>query len=139
MSFTDDLITILEDAGVGTFGVTIYASSKAAFPRFLPSGVKALLSIHTTGGSGPERVQNTLKRPYRRPSAEIVARAPIYVDAEELAQVALDALMPIRNSYIGSGQVFYREINPLNEPHDIGLDDSGRARVAFNVMAVYRP
>lgn len=33
---------------------------------------------------------------------------------------------------------YYREITPLQEPFDLGLDESGRQRIVFNVMAVKR-
>lgn len=33
---------------------------------------------------------------------------------------------------------WYREVNPVQEPFDLGLDASGRARVVFNIMVVKR-
>ena len=34
---------------------------------------------------------------------------------------------------------FYQEINLLQEPFDLGTDDKGRVRIAFNLNAVKRP
>jgi hypothetical protein len=34
---------------------------------------------------------------------------------------------------------FYQEINPLQEPFDLGVDDLGRVRIAFNISVVKRP
>jgi len=34
---------------------------------------------------------------------------------------------------------WYREINPIQEPFDMRLDDSGRAQVAFNIAVIKNP
>lgn len=35
--------------------------------------------------------------------------------------------------------VYYREIFPVQEPFDLGLDETGRPRVAFNIRAIKKP
>jgi hypothetical protein len=142
--WTDDIVTLLQDAGVGTLNEDIFVTSKATVPM-LSSGA-ATITITETPGSGPERTQNRVIRPaYIRPSAQILARADSAIAARAKAQQAYDALVPVRNvlvyrepqSFQLSG--WYREINPLQEPFDAGVDDRKQARFSFNVIAVRRP
>jgi hypothetical protein len=142
MSWTGDLVILCEDASVGTLGVDIFVGSKANIP-ILASG-EATLTITDTSGSGPERTQNrTITPAYIRPAAQFLTRAGTSAQAREKAQAAYDAVVGIRNSliwdtgYVSSG--WYREINPLQEPFDAGVDDRKQARYSFNVIAVKRP
>lgn len=131
MAFLDDLVTQLETDGVGTFGVNITKSSRAAIPM-VPSG-GATLNIVLTGGTKAERIQNNTIRPaFQRPSAQLTARANSPAVAFTMAQAAYDSLWKVRNQFIGSG--WYREIVCLQEPIDMGVDDRGQSRYTFNVL-----
>jgi hypothetical protein len=134
MAFEDDLIVRLVARGVGVYGTSIFVSSKA----IIPDGAGPYLSITATGGAGPLRTQNAVATPaYQRPSAQLVARATTYAAAKTMARAAYDALVGVRNEAING--VYYREINPVQEPFDLGLDVRGRACSAFNVSCVRRP
>jgi hypothetical protein len=142
----DDLVTLVEDAHVATYGVDLFISTKAS-PPLLASGT---LSIVETSGSAPERTQNAVVRPaYIRPAAQFMARADTYERAREIARGAYNAVVGLRNSWViaareyepGAGlrSGWYREITPLQEPFDAGVDDRKQARCGFNVIGVRRP
>lgn len=146
--WVDDIVTLFQDAGVGTLnastGTGIFVSQNANVP-LAPSGA-ATVTITETPGSAPERTQNSVIIPaYIRPSAQILVRAKTSKLARAKAQECYNALVGIRNvlvyrepqSYQLSG--WYREINPLQEPFDLGVDDRKEVRFAFNVTAVRRP
>lgn len=120
----------------------LFISTKANPPR-LPSG-EATLSIVETSGSAAERTQNSVITPaYIRPAAQFMARADTYAAAKAKAQLAYDAVVGIRNCWIVSVDTlssgWYREIVPLQEPFDAGMDDRNQARCGFNVVGIRRP
>lgn len=136
MPWISDLVTQLENEGVGTFGVSIFASTAAAIPM-LASGL-ATLQVISTSGSGSELFQNDTTRPaFRFPGAQIVARATDYLTAEAKANAAYAALFKVHNQFINSG--WYQWVRPEQEPFDLGKDDRGQQRVAFNVTGKYNP
>lgn len=155
MPWLDDLTTLMEDADVATFGTDLFWSTKSA-PPALASGT---LSIVETSGSAAERtntrrtgatVEAVTRPAYLRPAAQIMARADTYVRARQLAQAAYDAVVGLpRNRWIvaereyiaGAGlqSGWYREITPLQEPFDAGVDDRKQARCGFNVIGIRRP
>lgn len=140
--FADDLVEIFESASVGELNEDIFASTKATVP-ILPSGA-ATVQITETSGSGPERTHNSVLRPaYIRPSAQILTRAATPALARAKAYECYDAVVGLRNIIVYTTVVesgtFYREINPLQEPFDVGVDDRKQARYSFNVTAVRRP
>lgn len=138
MAFVDDLVTLLEDAGVGYLASGTLFISTNSKPPIVASGV---VSIVETGGSSPIRTQNSVIKPaYTMPSAQITARAQTPDLARAKAQEAYDAVVGIRNSlvtnFISSG--WYREINPLQEPFDGGVDDRNQSKFIFNIVAIRR-
>jgi hypothetical protein len=146
--WTDDIVTLFQEANVGVLnastGTGIFVSTKANVP-LAPSGA-ATVTIVETPGSGPERTQNSVIRPaYIRPSAQILVRAATSKIAKGKAYECYNALVGIRNALVyREPQTFqlsgwYREINPLQEPFDLGVDDRKEIRYAFNVTAVRRP
>lgn len=144
MSWLEELAQLQTDAVNGTLGTDLFVSNRATIPM-LASGVSSTLSIVETSGSAPERTQNKVVKPaYIRPAAQFVARARDYDTARARAQAAYNAVVGIRNVWVygplvvGSG--YYREITPLQEPFDMGMDDArGQARCGFNVIAIRRP
>lgn len=141
MPWLRDLRSLMEDEGM-QLGRDLFISTKTNPPR-LASG-EATLNISETSGSSPERTQNAVIEPaYIRPAAQFMARADSYAAARAKAQVAYDAVVGIRNCWIVSPDTlasgWYREIVPLQEPFDAGVDDRGQARCGFNVIAVRRP
>lgn len=142
MGFSQELIFILSGAGVGRQGFNMFRSSAKA----VPTGPGPFLSVIETGGSGPDNTQNSVIRPaYMQPGAQIVVRGDSYDTSFDMARAAYDALVKVRNEYIGSGILsptgtWYRKIRPLQEPGDVlGLDAQGRPRVSFNILGDKRP
>jgi hypothetical protein len=134
MAFVDDLVTLLTAAGVGTFATDLFVSSQAVVPKD-----RASLTIIETGGLAPERTHNSVSVPaYQRPGAQLLARAPTYAAASAKARAAYNALVGVRNLVV-SGGAYFREINPNQEPFDLGPDPAGLAQAGFNVWAVKRP
>lgn len=141
MPWLDDLVTLMTDAGM-TLGSDLFTSTRSE-PPILASG-EATLTIVETSGSSPERTQNSVLRPaYLRVSAQFMARSKSYAKARAKAQTAYDQVVGIRNSVIIDNSAlhsgWYREIVPLQEPFDAGVDDRGQVRCGFNVVAVKRP
>lgn len=132
--FIDEVISILVAAGVGTFPGTIVGSSKGRIP---PTGF--VLTVTTTGGSGPEGTHNSTDKPaYVRPTVQVVAHEVSFIIAAGKAQAAYDALFPIRNTFIQG--TWWRQVIMLQSmPGDIGLDDVGRAQLSFNAEVTKRP
>lgn len=126
----DDIVKLLEDAGVGTFGTDIFASTLHSVPM-LPSG-EATIQIIETGGTAPENIHNEVIKPaYRQPGAQITTRAGDYVTAHNKAAAAYSALF-VRNQTINSS--WYQWIKALQEPFDSGVDGRGQVMVRFNVI-----
>jgi hypothetical protein len=142
--WTDDLVTLLTDAGFGGLGVDITIGGRAQkldSPGMLASGV---VSIRETSAGGPERTNNSVIRPaYIHVGAQISVRANSSLVAKARAQKAYNALVGIRNVRVINNAMtisgWYREINPLSEPYDMTLDDKGLARYGFTVVAIRRP
>lgn len=96
-TFVQEIINLLQTAGVGVFGTNIFASSRAN----LPTGNGPFLSIIPTTGMSPMNTQNDINPPaYQRPGAQIVVRARSYVAAESMARAAYTALVGIRNQTV---------------------------------------
>lgn len=140
MSWLTDIVDRLEDQGVGTFGVDIFASSTSSIP-ILSSGA-ATIQVVATGGTTPDYTHNQPTRPaFLNPAAQLTTRAGTYAEAEAKARDAYFALC-IRNMRLAVGNgvgvlssgTFYRWIKPLQEPFDTGVDPRGQATVKFNVI-----
>lgn len=135
--FTDDVVTILEAAGVGVGGSTIFVGSKAALPTPDSDSDVAFITIVATGGTSPEGTHNSIDGPaYVRPSAQIVARAMKLSLAEAKAQEAYNALFKVRNQFVNG--TWWRQVMMKQDPYDLGEDDNARPRVAFNFDCVKR-
>lgn len=91
-TFEEELLGLLEAAGVGQRGVNLFIAHKDA----IPPGPGPYLSIRTTGGLGPRSTQNK-KNAYRRPGAQVTARAEKYKDARAMADAAFEALTTVTN------------------------------------------
>ena len=134
MPWLADVITVLEDANVGTFGSNIFASTQASIP-ILPSGA-ATCHLIETGGTAPDHTQNktAIYPAYSQPGCQLTFRAGTYQQARDMADEAFQALF-IRNRFINSG--WYVWVKALQEPSDGGKDARGQAQVGFNIVAKY--
>lgn len=132
MAFRDILVAILEDDGVGTYGVTIFVGTRSAAPPVpLPSGT---LTIIETGGTGAERTHNDDVGPPAtiRPGAQLTARAADYATAESLGRAAYNSLVRRQNQTIAGAWV--KDIIALQEPFDGGINGRGESQIIFNVV-----
>ena len=127
--FVEDIVTILNTAGQGVAGVSIFWGTKSE-----PTGDGPFITIIETGGTGPKRVHNAA--PYRRPSAQIVVRAKGQDVARAKADAVWNALDQKRNLTVNGN--WYVSIDTKQEPFDMGLDGAGRIRFAFNIECVKR-
>lgn len=134
MPFLNDLVTQLEADALGTYGTDIFVSSKATVPKI------AAGSIHLadTGGTAPVLTHNDLLSPaYVQPSAQVTIRHNTYEGAMTKAVAVRNSLSKIRNQLLNA--TWYLWVKPQQEPIDLGIDDTGQTRFAFNVLARKRP
>jgi hypothetical protein len=135
MPFLEDLFTLIEDGSVGTRNVNLFATTSANIP-ILASGA-ATINIVETPGESAQRTHNSVITPaYLVPMAQVTVRAGKSKDARDTA-TDVAAALEFRNGYINSG--WYQEITSRQPPFDLGVDDRGQARYAFNVRAIKRP
>ena len=132
MTFLDEIAARLTAQGLGAVGTAIFLSSKAV----IPTGAGPYISIVQTGGTAPIYTQNANAPVSQRPGAQVLVRAASYPAAEATARLAYIALT-LRNTTLSG--TYYQDLLPTQEPFDLGLDATGRAMVAFNVMATKRP
>lgn len=133
MPWPDDLVTLIEAAGIASASTDIFVGPRASIPD-LPGGA---ISIMSTSGGAPERTHNSVSRPSMiNVAAQIKVRAKRYVVVDEKIRRVYNATANVRNTVINGG--FYREITALQEPHDQPLDDRGLVVKVFNVTATKR-
>lgn len=133
MTFAEDLISLMSGAGFGTYGTTLFKGAKAV----IPAGAGPFVSFTETGGGPPEGTHNCIDVPaYVKPSAQIVVRAESYDVAKARAVELYALLYPVRNRLVNG--TYWHSVSILQEPFDLGLDDVGRPRVAFNINVVKR-
>lgn len=93
-TFVEELVKVLEDAGVGTRTVTIFATAQAV----VPDGNGPFLSVIETGGAAPFRIHNVpMNVKYSRPAAQIAVRALDPQLGRAMSYAAYNALLSIRN------------------------------------------
>lgn len=131
MSFLDDIKSLIVAAGVPAASVLL--SSKAV----LPTTGGPYLSIIETGGSEPLRTHNATIDAYQYPSAQLLARGTDYKLTRAMLQTAYNGVAGVQNQTVNG--VWYASIRPRQGLTDLSLDEAGRARVAFNVLAIKRP
>lgn len=130
---SEDLRTLIEAAGLGTFGTSLFFGSKAT----IPTGDGPFVSLIETGGATPEGTHNSTAKPaYVRPSVQVVARAKKRDDARNRAQALYLLLYPVRDQFVNG--TWWRSVTVVQEPFDLGVDDAGRIRFAFNINVVKR-
>ncbi len=130
--FTDDLSKLFVDASVGTTA-NILISSKVSNPL----GDGPFLHIRETGGAPGDYTQDKTAIAYEYPTVQILVRAKDYVVARAMLKAAYDAVQTVQNVELNG--TWYLWLRPLQRFIDLGLDATGRAQVAFNVMANKRP
>lgn len=124
-TLAEDLVVYGIAQGFGT-AATIFWSPKAV----IPTGAGPYTSIVETGGTAPGSTHNSVNGT-RRPAAQIVTRAATWKAANDLIQLWFN-IAKLRNTTVNG--VFYKSIKALQDPFDMPLDESSRARRAFNIL-----
>ena len=128
MTLLDDLAKRLEQAELGVYtedaGRNIYTSS-------LPESPDEAIVIYEYTGLPPTWSHSSQAPTHESPNAQIVVRSQLYEDARAKAQQAFIAIS-VHNWYAPSG-IRYLHIMPAQSPFSIGIDQSGRERVGFNL------
>lgn len=134
MPFLDEIAAKLVAAGVGVQGTNIFLGSGAV----IPTGAGPYLSITETGGAGAGLTHNGT--PVEMPTAQLVARAASYAIARAMLKAAYDALggaNGLRNVTLSG--TFYQKVKPRQNITDIGLDDSARRMLSYNIEVEKAP
>lgn len=129
----DDLGTLLQAAGVGTLGATLF---KGRIPLDVPGGTAqhSLLALIEVPGMPSERVHDGRDASVEQPMIQVVARGlpHDYMDARTRAQAAYETLDGLTNVYLGT--TFYREIWAQQPPFVLRQsDDLGRPIIVFTI------
>jgi hypothetical protein len=92
-----------------------------------------VLSFVVIPGFPPEYVHNDPLPLYEQPAAQIVARSKNYDTAMSMIMAARNLCAGVHDQVINGVRYVY--LSPRQDPYDLPVDDAGRARVAFNVLA----
>jgi hypothetical protein len=134
MSWLDDLATLCEEAGILRESVRL--SSKGMASGAVAEG--PFISIIETGGTTPDYTHNKKGIAYENPSAQLLCRGEHYEECCGLLRLAFDRIVEVENEFVNS--TWYLYIHALQSTFiDLGADENGRARVAFNVLGKKRP
>lgn len=134
MSFPSEVIARLAAQGVGTFGTNMFIGSGA----LLPAGDGPYLVLIDTGGSGASRTQTNTAT--ENPTAQISTRAKSPSVARTMLQAAYTALGGANGLHnVTLSGTYYLSLTSRQNATDIGVDDAGRAMVAFNIDAEKEP
>ena len=128
MPYPDEIVALIHAASLGTFGTDLFTGTKAV----IPPGPGPFTALIETGGSGPDYIQNKKGPAYRWPGLQITVHAESTVVAKARCDALYVLLAAIENQTIGG--VWYVKARPLQEPHDMGLDDLSRPMWQFNVL-----
>jgi hypothetical protein len=102
VTFLEELLGVLELAGVGAVEVDLFGSSATA----IPTGDGPYLVLRETGGTAPKGTHNDGPAAYRCPAAQVLVIARTTAAARTMAHAAYDALIAVSNRYV--------------EPRDLG-------------------
>jgi hypothetical protein len=95
-TFSEELVTIMVTAGVGTYGTNIFISEQAD----IPTGGGPYLVVNETGGFRGLRIHDQARPAYPRPGAQISVRATTYDAARTMARAAYNALAAVKNTVV---------------------------------------
>lgn len=133
MPLMEDLVSVLQTAGIGVDNATLFRGRNA----IIPVGDGPYGQVILTSGSGSERTHNSAPQPaYEYVGAQIVWRGANSVTTFNKATQAKVALQAVRNEVIGS--TYIRDITAGNIS-DGGKDDNKRAMWKFNIIGCRRP
>ena len=120
----DAVGTVLQTAGVGTLGTSIFLSRSPETPD-------ACVTVHETGAGYPVYTHGTSGSALLVENIQVVARAgrEDYVAARAKITAVITAMEAINNT-VASGVTLLRA-EQLNRPQPLGYDDNDRPRIAM--------
>lgn len=136
-TFVADIVYLIEQAGKGTYGLTIFKGTKAKLPELTkPRDVRRIITIVRTGGGGEAGTHNDSRSgiAYERPSCQITVRA---VDADDAEAGAEDLKELLKFTDTKVNGCFWRFSRP-GDIIDLGSDLKGFPRFAFNLTSERR-
>lgn len=131
--WTRDIITVWENASLGTYNTTFFEGSRASVPA--TGGPFGLVTA--SGGTKPEFVQNNSVPVWRFPSAQITVYSVGYIAAYDFASSLWNALAVVINAMINSTK--YKKIDAIGDLRDMGVDSLGRSMIVFNIVGEKGP
>lgn len=135
--FSEEIVYILEQAGLGIYGTSIFTGSASR----LPPGPGPFISIVTTSGTDPDQTHNAAaegKVAYVRPGTQLWGTAERPDLAEQILVKALTAVYSIRNREVLG--VYWVNSQWLNGPSEMGRDATGmRTQFVGNMLVRRRP
>jgi hypothetical protein len=93
----------------------------------LPANVESCVGIFQSGGVEPTTYLDVIK-----PTIQIIVRNTNYETAQQLSYEIYDSLHQLYNQTMGSTEIY--TIFALQEPTDIGEDETGRAVFTGNYV-----
>lgn len=126
----EELLAVLETAGVGTRGTTLFGASAAALPSNGPA-----VAVVEYGGAAPIETHDGWV-PIEQPRVQVAAYADDAATARTLAWAAWDALTGITNRLLNG--TAYLRVQGLQTPFDMGPAGNGRVKWGFNVQVMKR-
>jgi hypothetical protein len=97
----EELLGVLEAAGVGKVGATLFGSSAVSVPpRGDPAGSGPFLLLKETGGAGPVGTHNDGPAAYRRPAVQVLVTGETTAAVKAMAYAAYDALVAVSNCFL---------------------------------------
>jgi hypothetical protein len=92
-TYVQELLGILERAGLGVTKVDLFGTSQSA----IPDGPGPYVLVRPTAGTAPLGTHNDGAGAYRRPGLQVLVTARSWDAAEATARKAYDALIAARN------------------------------------------
>lgn len=131
--FLDEIASRIASQNIGVVASSIFMGRGAV----LPVGDGPFLTIVETGGTGSERTQQNA---LARPTAQLMVSAGNFKAALDTARKVFNTLGGDDGLHnIDLSGVRYVSLTARQQPYEIGPDQRGRPRVAFNIDATKVP
>lgn len=124
MNFLADMLDVLESAGLGTIGDTLFAG-------VMPANDLPAVCVFEYAGQAPEEVAQ-----HRRPGLQVLVREESY----ELGRAKIEATQTILQQLDvleGQGGIRYLKLERIQEPSPLGKNENGLFLFVQNFIVTY--
>ena len=124
MNFLADMLDVLESAGLGTIGNTLFAG-------VMPANDLPAVCVFEYAGQAPEEVAQ-----HRRPGLQVLVREESY----ELGRAKIEAAQTILQQLDvleGQGGIRYLKLERIQEPSPLGKNENGLFLFVQNFIVTY--